>query len=58
MLQAKLEALVSLCRVAVQQVVAAKGAPPHIRDFPRGCCEIVSELMGDYLNTLGIGDFH
>jgi hypothetical protein len=58
MLQAKLKASATRFRTAVQQVVATKGAPSHIRGFPRGCCGIVSELMGDYLNTLGIGDFH
>lgn len=58
LVQAKLKALVSRFRVAVEQVVAAKGAPSYIQGFPRGCCGIVSELMGDYLNTLSIGDFH
>lgn len=58
LLQAKLKALVTRFRAALEQVVATEGAPSHIRGFPRGCCGIVSELMGDYLNTLGIGDFH
>ncbi|RMM79824.1 hypothetical protein ALQ71_00046 [Pseudomonas coronafaciens pv. striafaciens] len=58
LLQAKLEALVSRFRAAVECVLKVMDAPSHIQDFPRGCCGIVSELMGDYLNTLGIGDFH
>lgn len=29
----------------------------HIQGFPRGCCGTISELMGDYLNTVGIGEF-
>lgn len=48
LLQAKLEALVSRFRVAVEQVVAAKDVPSDIQHFPRGCCAIVSELMGDF----------
>jgi hypothetical protein len=29
----------------------------RIQDFPRGCCGFISELMGDYFNTLGVGEF-
>ena len=25
--------------------------PAHLEGFPRGCCGVVSELLGDYLNT-------
>lgn len=25
--------------------------PAHLLNFPRGCCGVVSELLGDYLNT-------
>ena len=25
--------------------------PTHLQSFPRGCCGVVSELLGDYLNT-------
>ncbi|WP_010223482.1 hypothetical protein [Pseudomonas donghuensis] len=25
--------------------------PTHLQTFPRGCCGVVSELLGDYLNT-------
>ncbi|MCS4285754.1 hypothetical protein M2396_004058 [Pseudomonas sp. BIGb0278] len=44
-------------RLAVEIVVETGNVPMHIRGFPRGCCGIISELMGDYLNTVGIGEF-
>lgn len=44
-------------RSAVEAVVQTGNAPMHIQGFPRGCCGIISELMGDYLNTLGLGEF-
>lgn len=25
--------------------------PAHLQSFPRGCCGVVSELLGDYLNA-------
>ncbi len=25
--------------------------PAHLKSFPRACCGVVSELLGDYLNT-------
>ncbi|KGS12146.1 MULTISPECIES: hypothetical protein [Pseudomonas syringae group] len=25
--------------------------PCHLKSFPRGCCGVVSELLGDYLNA-------
>lgn len=25
--------------------------PTHLQRFPQGCCGVVSELLGDYLNT-------
>ncbi|WP_426215754.1 hypothetical protein [Pseudomonas sp. DWRC2-2] len=44
-------------RLAVQIIVETGNVPMHIQGFPRGCCGIISELMGDYLNTVGIGEF-
>ena len=44
-------------RLAVEEVITAGGAPTHIQGYPHACCGIISELMGDYLNTLGIGEF-
>jgi len=38
-------------------LIKAHGAPTHMRDFPRGCCGIISELLGDYINSLEIGEF-
>ena len=38
-------------------MVQTGNVPMHIQGFPRGCCGIISELMGDYLNTVGIGEF-
>lgn len=50
--------LVTRFRAAVEQVIRTSGAPMHIERFPRACCGIISELMGDYLNTLDLGEFH
>jgi hypothetical protein len=44
-------------RLAVEIVTETGNVPMHIQGFPRGCCGIISELMGDYLNTEGIGEF-
>lgn len=44
-------------RLAVGIVVETGDVPMHIQGFPRGCCGIISELMGDYLNTVGLGEF-
>ncbi|MDZ4300185.1 MAG: hypothetical protein U1C13_00855 [Pseudomonas sp.] len=44
-------------RLAVEIVVQTGDVPMHIQGFPRGCCGIISELMGDYLNTVGLGEF-
>lgn len=44
-------------RLAVEMVVQTDDVPMHIQGFPRGCCGIISELMGDYLNTVGLGEF-
>lgn len=44
-------------RLAVEIVVETGNVPMHIQGFPRGCCGNISELMGDYLNTVGIGEF-
>lgn len=49
--------IVQRFRDAVEHVISVHGAPMHIRDFPRGCCGITSELLGDYLNTLEMGEF-
>jgi hypothetical protein len=43
-------------RLAVETVVQTGNVPMHIQGFPRGCCGITSQLMGDYFNTLGIGE--
>ncbi|WP_250548180.1 hypothetical protein [Pseudomonas hormoni] len=29
--------------------------PRHMADFPRGCCGVTSELLGDYLNSYPSG---
>jgi hypothetical protein len=44
-------------RSAVEAVIKTSGAPMHIQRYPHGCCGIISELMGDYFNTLDIGEF-
>lgn len=44
-------------RLAVGIVVETGDVPMHIQGFPRGCCGIISELMGDCLNTVRIGEF-
>lgn len=45
-------------RAAVERVIENGKAPDHIKRYPRACCGIISELMGDYLNSLGIGEFN
>lgn len=44
-------------RSAVEIVVQTGNVPMLIQGFPRGCCGIISEIMGDYFNTLGLGEF-
>ncbi|MDQ7967095.1 hypothetical protein RDI61_24100 [Pseudomonas plecoglossicida] len=44
-------------RAAVEQVIKTYGAPRHISRYPHACCGIISELMGDYLNTMDMGEF-
>lgn len=56
-LQDSLIQLATRFRAAVEHVIRTSGAPMHIERFPRACCGITSELMGDYLNTLGLGEF-
>ncbi len=34
-------------RLAVEIVVQSGDFPMHIQGFPRGCCGIISELMGE-----------
>jgi hypothetical protein len=57
MLRAAALELATSFRLAVEIVVETGNVPMHIQGFPRGCCGIISELMGDYLNTVGIGEF-
>lgn len=45
-------------RFAVELVIENCETPFHIKRYPRGCCGIISELMGDYLNGLEIGEFN
>lgn len=56
MLRSAVLELATSFRLAVEIVVDTGNVPMHIQGFPRGCCGIISELMGDYLNTLGIGE--
>lgn len=57
MLRLEVLELAESFRSAVEIVVQTGNAPSHIQGFPHGCCGIISELMGDYFNTLEVGDF-
>ena len=57
MLRSAVHELATSFKLAVEIVVETGNVPMHIRGFPRGCCGIISEHMGDYLNTVGIGKF-
>jgi len=57
MLRSAVLELATRFRLAVDIVVETGNVPMHIQGFPRGCCGIISELMGDYFNTLGICEF-
>ncbi|AXI60063.1 hypothetical protein DLD99_06135 [Pseudomonas kribbensis] len=56
MLRSAVLELATSFRLAVEIVVDTGNVPMHIQGFPRGCCGIISELMGEYCNTLGIGE--
>lgn len=49
--------IVERFRDAADEVVMADGAPEHMLGFPRGCCGTMSDMLGEYLNSLGIGVF-
>ena len=57
MLRSSVLELAQCFRSAVEVVVKTGNVPMHIQGFPRGCCGIISELMGDYFNRLDIGEF-
>lgn len=57
MLRSAMLELATSFRSAVEIATQTGNVPMHIQGFPRGCCGIISELMGDYLNTVGIGEF-
>lgn len=57
-LQVRLNQLVGRFRAAVEHVMATVWVPGHIRDFPVGCCGTISELLGEYLNSLDLGEFN
>ncbi|MBK5417719.1 hypothetical protein JFV26_27255 [Pseudomonas sp. TH31] len=58
MLSCSVISIVQRFRAAVEHVISVHGAPMHIEGFPSGCCGIISELMGDHLNSLEIGEFY
>lgn len=55
--QSHLVELVTRFRGALEHVIADGKAPFNIECFPDGCCGITTELLGDYLNSLDIGEF-
>lgn len=57
-LQVSLNQLVGRFRTAVEHIMATTWVPGHIRDFPDGCCGTISELLGEYLNSLDLGEFN
>lgn len=44
-------------RTAIEHVMKTAWVPEHLRDFPHGCCGTISELLGEHLNSLDIGEF-
>lgn len=57
-LQVCLNQLVGRFRNAVEEVMKTAWVPEHLRDFPHGCCGAISELLGEHLNSLDIGEFY
>ncbi|QCI13067.1 hypothetical protein E6B08_17565 [Pseudomonas putida] len=57
-LQNSLMQLATRLRDAFEEVVKSGDAPEHLRNFPESCCGTVCELVGEYLNTMDIGEFH
>lgn len=47
----ELVSIVQAFRTALEAQKKRGGLPTHMRGFPRGCCGVVSELLGDYLNA-------
>lgn len=43
---------------SIIDLLASNGEVPYfMKGFPSGCCGITSELLGDYLNSMGVGTF-
>ncbi|PLV12574.1 hypothetical protein [Pseudomonas guariconensis] len=38
-------------RKGLEKLQAQGRLPTHLESFPRGCCGVACELLGDYLNT-------
>lgn len=49
--------IVGRFRDAIDEIVETGGAPDHMQGFPRACCGSTSEMLGEYLNSLEIGEF-
>ena len=52
-----LHAIVHRFRAAIDHSAASGDLPYFMKRFPAGCCGITSELLGEFLNSLGIGTF-
>lgn len=57
-LKVSLNQLACRFRTAVENVMKTAWVPEHLRDFPHGCCGTISELLGEHLNGLDIGEFY
>lgn len=57
-LRVSLNQLARRFRTAVEHVMKTSWVPAHLRDFPHSCCGTISELLGEHLNSLDMGEFN
>lgn len=57
-LKVSLNQLVCRFRTAIENVMKTVWVPENLRGFPHGCCGTISELLGEHLNSLDIGEFY
>jgi hypothetical protein len=57
-LKISLNQLVCRFRTAIENVMKTSWVPENLRGFPHGCCGTISELLGEHLNSLDIGEFY
>ncbi|SCX29957.1 hypothetical protein SAMN03159437_03303 [Pseudomonas sp. NFACC25] len=57
-LKVSLNQLACRFRAAIENVMKTAWVPENLRSFPHSCCGTISELLGEHLNSLDIGEFY